>query len=164
MLFRSQLVASLDAIATQYQLPIIMSTHPRTAKLLQEQGVQLHPLVQTLKPLGLPDYVQLQMQAKVVLSDSGTISEESSILNFPAINIREAHERPEAMEEASVMMTGLHPERIIQAIALAAYQKRGKERSVRLVADYAMPNVSEKVLRILVSYIDYVNRNNRKGI
>lgn len=159
-----QLVESLDAIATQYQLPIVMSTHPRTAKILKEQGVQLHPLIQTLKPLGLPDYVHLQMQAKAVLSDSGTISEESSILNFPALNIREAHERPEAMEEGAVMMTGVTPARILQALQVLETQSSGAQRNFRLVNDYSMPNVSEKVIRIILSYTDYVNRANRKGI
>jgi UDP-N-acetylglucosamine 2-epimerase (non-hydrolysing) len=159
-----QLIESLQTIAETFQLPVIMSTHPRTAKLLDAQGIQLHPLIQTLKPLGLPDYVKLQMNAKAVLSDSGTISEESSILNFPALNIREAHERPEAMEEGSVIMSGLDSTRILQSLQLLESQVRGANRNIRLVSDYSMPNVSQKVLRIILSYIDYVNRVNNKGI
>lgn len=159
-----QLIESLQTLAETFQLPVIMSTHPRTAKLLSEQGIQVHPLIQTLKPLGLPDYVKLQMNAKAVLSDSGTISEESSILNFPALNIREAHERPEAMEESAVVMTGLDPIRILQGLKLLESQERGENRNFRLVHDYSMPNVSSKMLRILLSYIDYSNRVNKKGI
>ena len=157
-----QLIESLQTIAETFQLPVIMSTHPRTAKLLD--GIQLHPLIQTLKPLGFPDYVKLQMNAKAVLSDSGTISEESSILNFPALNIRESHERPEAMEEGSVIMSGLDSIRILQGLQLLESQSRGAKRNFRLVSDYSMPNVSQKVLRIILSYIDYVNRVNNKGI
>jgi len=159
-----QLIESLQIIAKTFQLPVIMSTHPRTAKLLEAQDIQLHPLIQTLKPLGFPDYVKLQMNAKTVLSDSGTISEESSILNFPALNIREAHERPEAMEEGSVIMSGLDSTCILQGVQLLESQSRGVKRNFRLVSDYSMPNVSQKVLRIILSYIDYVNRVNNKGI
>ena len=157
-----QLIESLQTIAETFQLPVIMSTHPRTAKLLD--GIQLHPLIQTLKPLGFPDYVKLQINAKAVLSDSGTISEESSILNFPALNIRESHERPEAMEEGAVIMSGLNSTRILQGLQLLESQVRGTDRNFRLVSDYSMQNVSQKVLRIILSYIDYVNRVNNKGI
>ena len=153
-----KLVASLDAVATQFGLPIVMSTHPRTRKRLEASGKSLHPLVQPLKPLGFLDYVKLQQEAKVVLSDSGTISEESSILNFPALNLREAHERPEAMEEASVMMAGLDSARILQMLAILESQPRGRDRLLRQVNDYAMPNVSDKVVRIIHSYTDYINR------
>lgn len=159
-----QLMVALEAIAETYQLPVIMSTHPRTMKILQEKGIQLHPLIQTIKPLGLPDYIQLQRNAKAVLSDSGTISEESSILNFPALNIREAHERPEAMEEGAVMMTGVMADRILQGLQILESQPSGVVRNFRLVSDYSMPNVSEKVIRIILSYTDYVNRANKKGI
>ena len=159
-----QLIESLQTIAETFQLPVIMSTHPRTAKLLEAQDIQLHPLIQTLKPLGFPDYVKLQVNAKAVLSDSGTISEESSILNFPALNIRESHERPEAMEEGAVIMSGLDSTRILQGLHLLESQSRGANRNFRLVSDYSMPNVSQKVLRIILSYIDYVNRVNNKGI
>ena len=156
------MIESLQTIAETFQLPVIMSTHPRTANLLD--GIQLHPLIQTLKPLGFPDYVKLQMNAKAVLSDSGTISEESSILNCPALNIRESHERPEAMEEGAVIMSGLNSTRILQGLQLLESQVRGTNRNFRLVSDYSMPNVSQKVLRIILSYIDYVNRVNNKGI
>jgi UDP-N-acetylglucosamine 2-epimerase len=153
-----KLIASLDAVANQFGLPIVMSTHPRTRKRLEASGKSLHPLVQQLKPLGFLDYVKLQQEAKVVLSDSGTISEESSILNFPALNLREAHERPEAMEEASVMMAGLDFARILQMLAILESQSRGRDRLLRQVNDYAMPNVSDKVVRIIHSYTDYINR------
>jgi UDP-N-acetylglucosamine 2-epimerase (non-hydrolysing) len=159
-----QLIESLQTIAETFKMPVIMSTHPRTAKLLEAQGIQLHPLIQTHKPLGFPDYVKLQMNAKAVLSDSGTISEESSILNFPALNIRESHERPEAMEEGAVIMSGLDSARVLQGLQLVESQTRGTNRNFRLVSDYSIPNVSQKVLRIILSYIDYVNRVNNKGI
>lgn len=158
-----QLITSLQLVAEKYQLPIIMSTHPRTAKMLLLQNISLHPLITTLKPLGLPDYVNLQMNSKAVLSDSGTISEESSILNFPALNIRESHERPEAMEETSVIMTGLNPERILQGLEILANQSSRINRAFRQVVDYSMPNVSHKIVRIIVSYLDYVNRTNHTG-
>lgn len=149
------LVESLNAVAEKYRIPIIVSTHPRTRKRIEELGVEFNPLVNLMKPLGFNDYVKLQKEAKVVLSDSGTISEESSILGFTALNIREAHERPEAMEEASVMMVGLQKERIIQGLAVLETQDK---TTLRKVADYSMPNVSDKVLRIILSYTDYVNR------
>jgi UDP-N-acetylglucosamine 2-epimerase (non-hydrolysing) len=152
------LVSSLNLIAEKYDLPIIVSTHPRTRKMIDAKGIVLHKSIQLLKPLGFNDYNALQLHSKAVLSDSGTISEESSILNFPALNIRQAHERPEAMEEASVMMVGLNPERILQGLIQLESQKSGDERSFRNVADYSMPNVSDKVVRIIVSYVDYVKR------
>ncbi|AEJ18688.1 non-hydrolyzing UDP-N-acetylglucosamine 2-epimerase [Gracilinema caldarium] len=150
---------SLNAIADAYKIPVIVSTHPRTRKRLEQYNIKLNDLIQTQKPMAFSEYVNLQMHAKLVLSDSGTITEESSILNFPALNIREAHERPEGMEEASVIMTGLDPERILESATIAMQQPRGQERAFREVSDYTMPNVSEKVVRIIVSYIDYVNRN-----
>jgi UDP-N-acetylglucosamine 2-epimerase (non-hydrolysing) len=149
------LVESLNTIAEKYQMPIIMSTHPRTRKMIEAKGIEFNPLVKTMKPLGFNDYVKLQKYAKAVLSDSGTISEESSILGFRALNVRQAHERPEAMEEASVMMVGLKKERILQGLEILETQKKD---TLRLVADYSMPNVSDKVLRIILSYTDYVNR------
>ncbi len=149
------LVESLNAVAEVYGYPVIVSTHPRTLKMIEAKGVSFHPLVQTLKPLGFNDYVRLQMEAKAVLSDSGTISEESSILGLRGLNIRQAHERPEAMEEASVMMVGLQKERILQGLKVLETQHKG---DMRLVADYSMPNVADKVLRIILSYTDYVNR------
>ncbi|SJZ86229.1 UDP-N-acetylglucosamine 2-epimerase (non-hydrolysing) [Pilibacter termitis] len=149
------LVETINTIAEQYQLPVIISTHPRTRKMIEETGTTFHKLVQTLKPMGFNDYNKLQMNAKAVLSDSGTISEESSILQFRALNIRQAHERPEAMEEASVMMTGLVVERVMQGLKILETQEKN---TLRQVADYSMPNVSEKVLRIILSYTDYVNR------
>ncbi|WP_313167468.1 non-hydrolyzing UDP-N-acetylglucosamine 2-epimerase [Streptococcus parasuis] len=149
------LVESLNTIAEKYQLPLIVSTHPRTRKMIESKGIEFNPLVKTMKPLGFNDYVKLQKYAKAVLSDSGTISEESSILGFRALNIRQAHERPEAMEEASVMMVGLKKERILQGLEILETQEKN---SLRLVADYSMPNVSDKVLRIILSYTDYVNR------
>ena len=153
-----KLVESLNLIAETYKLPIIVSTHPRTRNKIEETGVEFNSLIQLMKPLGFHDYNHLQKNAKAVLSDSGTISEESSIMNFPALNIREAHERPEAMEEASVMMVGLNPERIMQALQILDTQGRNKERTLRPVADYSIPNVSDKVIRIILSYTDYVNR------
>jgi UDP-N-acetylglucosamine 2-epimerase (non-hydrolysing) len=154
----SSLVTSLNLVAEKYDLPIIVSTHPRTRKMIDAKRIVLHKNIQLLKPLGFNDYNALQLHSKAVLSDSGTISEESSILNFPALNIRQAHERPEAMEEASVMMVGLNPERILQGLIQLDSQKRGDERSFRKVADYSMPNVSDKVVRIIISYVDYIKR------
>lgn len=152
------LMDSLNAIAEQYQYPVIVSTHPRTQNMIDKMQFEMHALIQFLKPLGFHDYNALQKRAFAVLSDSGTISEESSILNFRALNIRQAHERPEAMEEASVMMVGLSPERILQGLTQVLQQKIGTERNFRPIADYSMPNVSEKVVRIIISYTDYVNR------
>lgn len=152
------LVKILNLIAERYNHPIIVSTHPRTRKMIEKQGVEFHPMVKLMKPMALSDYIALQMGAKAVLSDSGTISEESSILNFRALNIREAHERPEAMEEASVMMVGLNPERVMQGLVQLEAQTTGTERTFRPVADYSMPNVSDKVVRIIISYTDYVKR------
>ena len=151
----SNLVESLNTIAEKYQYPIIISTHPRTMKMIQQKGIQFHSLIQTMKPMGFNDYNKLQINAKAVLSDSGTISEESSILNFKALNIRQAHERPEAMEEASVMMVGLASDRILEGLSVLETQEKD---TLRKVSDYSMPNVSEKVLRIILSYTDYVNR------
>jgi UDP-N-acetylglucosamine 2-epimerase (non-hydrolysing) len=153
-----RLVALLNAVAERYGLPVVVSTHPRTQKRVDATGARFHANVRLLKPLGLSDYVHLQMKARAVLSDSGTITEESSILNFPALNIREAHERPEGMEEASVMLVGLSTERALQGLRILESQPSGSVRALRPVADYSMPNVSDKVLRIIVSYTDYVNR------
>ena len=154
----TKLVEVLNAVAEEHGLPVIVSTHPRTQKRVDATGAKFHPLVRLMKPLGFHDYVNLQMQARAVLSDSGTINEESSILNFPALNLREAHERPEGMEEAAVMMVGLEVERVRQGLAILGTQARGTDRSIRLVADYSVPNMSDKVVRIIHSYADYVNR------
>jgi len=152
------LMTSLNLIAEKYGYPIIVSTHPRTRKMIETKRIEMRKEVQFLKPMGFNDYNLLQMKAYAVLSDSGTISEESSILNFPALNIRDAHERPEAMEEASVMMVGTKPERIIQGLIQLQQQKRGEERNFRRIADYSMPNVSDKMVRIIISYVDYIKR------
>lgn len=149
------LVESLNAVAEKYQMPVIVSTHPRTKNMIDAKGVSFNPLVKIMKPMGFNDYVKLQVDSKATLSDSGTISEESSILEFKALNLREAHERPEAMEEASVMMVGLEKERILQGLEVLEIQEPS---TLRHVADYSMPNVSEKVLRIIISYVDYINR------
>lgn len=162
------LVEILNGIAEKYDFPVIVSTHPRTRNMIEKKGITFHENVRLMKPMGLSDYNKLQMNAFAVLSDSGTISEESSILNFRALNIREAHERPEAMEEASVMMVGLNPERVMQALVQLQYQNVGTRDRFpigqpnnvffRPVADYSMPNVSDKVVRIIISYTDYIKR------
>jgi UDP-N-acetylglucosamine 2-epimerase (non-hydrolysing) len=152
------LMLSLNQIAAKYKLPIIVSTHPRTQRMIDKMAIKMNDKVKFLKPMGFNDYNALQMNSKAVLSDSGTISEESSILNFPALNIRQAHERPEAMEEASVMMVGLRPERILQGLIQIDSQKIGPERTLRQVEDYSMPNVSDKMVRIILSYTDYIKR------
>ncbi|WP_231862640.1 non-hydrolyzing UDP-N-acetylglucosamine 2-epimerase [Sphingorhabdus sp. M41] len=148
----------LNEIAAAYELPVFVSTHPRTQKKIDSFGAKLHPLVNLIKPLGFTDYVKLQCEAKAVISDSGTITEEASILNFPAINLRETHERMEGMEEAAVMMVGLDKVRVLQALDIISDQPRGQDRLLRNAADYSMPNVSNKVLRMIISYTDYVNR------
>lgn len=152
------LINSLNLVAEKFDLPVIITTHPRTRKMLDTAGLSMHKNIQLLKPLGFNDYNALQLHSKAVLSDSGTISEESSILNFPALNIRQAHERPEAMEETSVMMVGLNPERVLQGLIHLESQKRGDQRLFRRVADYSMPNVSDKMVRIIISYTDYIKR------
>ncbi|PNH80577.1 non-hydrolyzing UDP-N-acetylglucosamine 2-epimerase [Vibrio diazotrophicus] len=154
----AKLAESLNTVAEYYNLPVIVSTHPRTRNRVEAQGLEFHPNIQLLKPLGFHDYNHLQKNSKAVLSDSGTINEESSIMNFPALNLREAHERPEGMEEASVMMVGLEVERVMQALNILRTQPTGKERLLRRVEDYSMPNVSDKVVRIVHSYTDYVRR------
>ena len=154
----AKLTDVINTLAQDHGLPVIVSTHPRTQKRIDSTGAKFHALVRLMKPLGFHDYVNLQMHAKAVLSDSGTINEESSILNFPALNLREAHERPEAMEETVVMMVGLEVDRVRQGLEILKTQARGEERQLRLVEDYSMPNVSDKVVRIIHSYTDYVNR------
>lgn len=155
---KNKYVKVLNGIAEQYNLPVIVSTHPRTQNRVDQSGIQFHKRVCLLKPLGFKDYNKLQISAKAVLSDSGTINEEASILNFPALNIREAHERPEGMEEASVMMVGQELDRVLQALDVLNDQPRSDKRLLRQVGDYSMPNVSDKVVRIIHSYTDYVNR------
>lgn len=148
----------MNEIAKEFKLPIIVSTHPRARKMIDEKSVKFDPFVQLMKPMRYSDYIRLQKGSFAVLSDSETISEESSILNFPALNLKEAHERPEAMEEASVMMVGMNSERKLQGLSLLKDQKRGDERSLRIVSDYSIPSVFDKVVRIILSYTDYINR------
>ena len=154
----NKLVKIMNTLAENYDLPVIVSTHPRTQNRIDSTGSKFHSNIKLMKPLGFHDYVKLQINAKAVLSDSGTINEEASILNFPALNLREAHERPEGIEEAVVMMTGLEVKRVCQGLAILENQLRGSDRTIRLVSDYSMPNVSQKVVRIIHSYTDYINR------
>ncbi|WP_395803311.1 non-hydrolyzing UDP-N-acetylglucosamine 2-epimerase [Daejeonella sp.] len=154
----TRLMECFNLIADKYNFPVIVSTHPRTRNMIEKRKIEMNPKVKFLKPLGFNDYNALQMKSFAVLSDSGTISEESSILNFRALNLREAHERPEAMEEASVMMVGNNPERVMQCLVQLEQQQTGKQRNFRLVTDYSVPNVSEKVVRIILSYTDYIKR------
>jgi UDP-N-acetylglucosamine 2-epimerase (non-hydrolysing) len=153
----ANLISVLNAIETQFDMPVIVSTHPRTQRMIEQQSIQFNSRVHLMKPFGLTDYIALQASAKAVLSDSGTITEESSILNFPALNIREAHERPEGMEEAAVIMVGLNPERVMQGLKELDSHPAG-QRVFRQVGDYSMPNVSDKIVRIILSYTDYVKR------
>ncbi|OED43096.1 UDP-N-acetylglucosamine 2-epimerase [Endozoicomonas sp. (ex Bugula neritina AB1)] len=153
-----KLIETLNAVASTYNLPVIVSTHPRTQKRIDALGATFHPLIRLMKPMGFKDYVKLQMEAKAVLSDSGTITEEASILNFAAVNLRESHERPEGVEEGVVIMTGLDKNRVIQALSILEHQPTGDQRALRPVYDYSMPNVSDKVVRIIHSYTDYVKR------
>ena len=153
-----KLTIILNELAENFNMPVMVSTHPRTRKRISESNLKFNPLVNFLKPLGFHDYVKLQMDSKAVLSDSGTINEEASILNFPALNLRENHERPEGMEEGAVMMVGLEVDRVLQALSIVNKQNRGDIRDFRMVADYSMPNVSDKIVRIIHSYTDYVNR------
>ena len=153
-----RLIDSLNGVADQFSLPVVMSTHPRTRKRIDASGLKVSDHIRLMEPLGFTEYNKLQLEARAVLSDSGTISEEASILNFPALNIREAHERPEGMEEAAAMMVGLDKDRILQGLAILESQPRGDTRMIRRPGDYSMPNVAEKVARIILSYTDYVNR------
>ena len=154
-----KIITILNNLAKEYKIPIIVSTHPRTRKKINESKKELDKIIRLIKPQGFTDYINLQLNAKLVLSDSGTINEESSILNFPALNLREAHERPEAMEETSVMMTGINNKRVLQAINILFSQKRDEERTLELVDDYKNKNISEKILRIIISYKDYIEKN-----
>ena len=154
----AKLANILNTVAERYNIPVVVSTHPRTRNRINENGIQFHKNILLLKPLGFHDYNHLQKNSRAVLSDSGTITEESSIMNFPALNIREAHERPEGFEEGAVMMVGLESERVLQALEIIATQPRGELRLLRQVSDYSMPNVSDKVVRIIHSYTDYVKR------